>query len=294
MRPTLLLATVALVLGGCNVFEGAYDSVVPATNDPVVLIRDGAAAMDQNRPADAVKILEKAVEKAPEGSVVKDEARVSLATAELQANGLTILDFEAFVSDLTAEFDAAAGKGATGCAAKSFPDDHQIVGDVDLNGVPGYAEIQSKIGVLVRVRGLLAAALGISAAPTADEVRAAVARLRARGASDRIVEAALLNAALAYLATAYDGILAAGGRDLAWVRVAPPAGASYVGYCAPSQTTVDGTKAAVKASMGPIGASVTMLELRAAAYPNSVGSTLITKARDAYEKLRAELDGANG
>lgn len=294
MRLPLSLVAVALVAGGCNVFEGAYDSVVPKTNDPVVLIRDGAAAMDQNRPADAVKILEKAVEKAPEGTLVKDEARVNLATATLQANGLTVLDFEGFVTDLTAEFDGAAGKGATSCAAKSFPNDHTMGGVVDLNGVPGYAEIGSKIAVLKGVRVLLAKALGLSESPTADEVVAAVARLRARGASDRIVEAALLNAALAYLATAYDSILAAGGRDLTWVRVTPPGGASYVGYCAPSQGTVDGAKAAVKASMGPIGASVTMLELRAAAYPNSVGSTLVDKARDAYEKLRAELDGAAG
>lgn len=284
------LPALFVVASGCNVFDSATEAT---SNDPRLLIADAESAMQGGKPEQAVALLEKAVERSEPASFVRSKAQLRLGTAELKVAGVNVLAFERVVTDLSNRFDGPGAMGKSSAPVCSFPADH-VRGDViDLDAVDGYVELRSKTALLARVRSLVAEALGLPALPPPGfDLNARLNAFRAKGADDALVAEALVNASLSFIGTAYDRIATAGGDEISWVKVTPPGGEAYLGYCAPSQAVLDRVKVETACAMTDLSLSVQMLRARARFYPTgALAHELADKAVEAYGRLETELNG---
>ena len=301
LNPLSLLALFGLLFGGCNVLEGFYEEGV--SDDPDVLIEDAEIAIQSGTPEKAVVYLEKAIEKAPEGSPVQKKAQMNLSTALLQSNKISVLTLERMARDLQARFEdksaAAAGKGAYSASQGycSFPEAHTDTVQVDLRDIDGYSEIHESTDVLEEVQSLVNRVLDFEGEDPGERfnIGARIDSLRNEaGFSDEQIATTLLNGSIAYIGTSYDFLVEQGAEDITWYAVTPPESEdAYLGYCAPSEARVEEVKAATACSMGDIRFSVDLLEARAnlPAFRNTLATEIATLADEAYVKLSQEVTG---
>ena len=286
-----------LFFSACNTFEGFYEE--GGSDDPAVLIQDAQYAMQAGTPEEAVAYLEKAIEEAPDESVVETRAQMHLATALLQSTNVGVLTLEEMARDLSDQLEARGGavafKGAAASGFCSFPATHTDTVRINLRDIEGYDEIHQSADVLARVQKLVNDVLdfeGGHPGPTYD-IEAHIDSLRNQeGYSDEQIAEALLNGSVAYMGASYDALVDR-SADVKWYAVTPPGSDdAYLGYCAPSEARVEEVKAETACHMGDIGFSVDLLQARAGLLPGALAEEVVKLADEAYEKLSKELESS--
>ena len=147
--------------------------------------------------------------------------------------------------------------------------------------------------VLAEVQRLVNEALNFSgSAEPQFNIQARIDSLRSRGLSTDDISQALLNSALAYVGSSYNGIVQAGGDQITWYRIHSGQTGYYAGYCAPSQEVVQQVKDETACAMSDIQFSVNLLRSRATFFSaGSLAHEIADKAQEGYDKLQSELDG---
>lgn len=287
-----LAATVvgsALALSGCNVFESFYDS---ADGDAAALTASAQTALQQGDAARAAELFQQALSNASSGSLEQARAADGFATASFERSGVSVLLFGRIAADLTSRFERSSTPSnvpPTGVCSFALPE--RAGQEIVLRTVDGYPALRASVTSIAQTRQLLATAYGIPANPGPSYNTAAlVSALRTRGLSRNEIASALVNLAFAYTATSFDRIANAGGEQIRWYEVFPTTGDSYLGYCAPSSSTLAAVTREASCSLGDIGFSVALLKERARLYPSgSLSSDLIADAETAYQRLSDEI-----
>ena len=288
----------AVALGACNVFEG-ISSDTELSNNVDVLMSDGQRAIQKGDTKEAIRIFTHAVGVTTASTYEGRIARIKLATSKLSDKGVNVLTLQNTAAGLVDELDNVPTTPTFTAAAGSvcsFGAPDTGYAEIDLNAVTGYATLRANTATLVEVRDLIKEALSIGDAPTRAQIDAGLTALRAEGADDNVLAEALADGSVAFTGLAYDAIVAAGGNTVQWVKVRQPSGSVYLGYCAGSQAAYQGLHTQTAAQINVIGASVEMINARAALpmfTDGSVSRTLAAEAREAYVRLKQEL-GTNG
>ena len=150
LRPTLLVAGLALVLGGCNIFEPFYGE--GNANNVEDLMYDARIALQNNDAAGAVVYLERALALEPDNP----EVRITLGQALLQRDDVSVLQLQQ-----VAEF---LGNNASGTITGSiqsvrmdvcnFNDISTAYPVINLGAEDGFVRLELSINVLRRVLNL--------------------------------------------------------------------------------------------------------------------------------------------
>lgn len=289
MRRTPLLLLPALFLGGCNVFEGVGSDL---SSDASVLVSDGRAALGSGNTQQAMRIFQRAVATAANGSYEQRVAKLGLASAMIQNAGINVLTLEALASDLEETTHSSVAPYAMPAGAVcSFGAGEAVVGEIDLATIEGYNALRSNVATLRDAHALILEALDLPGAATRAQIETGIQKLRTQGADTSLLAGALADGAVASIGVAYDRIVKAGAGEIDWL-VLQSGGDRYVGFCAPSASVKARVGGETACALPTIGSSVSMVEVRATFYPaGSMATEVSTKAREAYTTLGRELSG---
>jgi hypothetical protein len=295
-----LAGLLGLSSSACNVFEGLAGES-PLSNNVEVLLTDGQRAIARGDAREAVRIFSHAV------SVTRPEtyegriSRIKLATARLQEKRISVLELQEVAAGIVESLDRLPAAPRTDLnlgAVCSFEAPDTAYDLLDLEAIRGYATLRAHTATLADVRVLIQQALvGIGPVASRAQIQAGLNSLRAEGAEDLVLAEALANGALANIGVAYDAIVTAGDAgNIQWVKVKPPSGDVYLGYCASSQAALNALRTQTSAQIRVIETAVEMVDLRASSLPlfsgDTVSKALVRDARAALERLVQELGAA--
>ncbi len=151
-RSTSVALLAALLLVGCNVFEGAYEA--GSSNDPKVLLIDAEQAMQAGEPEKAVVILEKAAAKTDPATFQGVQVNNLLGDAKLKVAGIGVLQLQQMVDDLNDRIEnGTLGKVSIDpTAVCSFASPDEAVGVVTLDDIQGYTPIRNNPELITEVQ----------------------------------------------------------------------------------------------------------------------------------------------
>lgn len=294
-----LVGMLGLSSSACNVFEGLAGET-DLSNNVEVLLSDGQRAIARGDARESVRIFTHAV------SVTRPEtyegriSRIKLATARLLEKRISVLELQEVATGIVESLDRLPAVPRTDLnlgAVCSFEAPDTAYDLLDLDAIQGYAILRAHTATLADVRVLIQQALGIGPTASRAQIQAGLNSLRAEGAEDLVLAEALANGALANIGGAYDAIVTAGdAANIQWVKVRPPAGDVYLGYCASSQAALNALRTQTSAQIRVIETAVEMVDLRASSLPlfsgDTVSKALVREARAALERLVQELGAA--
>ena len=290
----LLMA--ALLVAGCNVYEGLYEE--GASDDPEVLLEDARIALQRNEPATAAGHLRKALAQTAEGSVLQKRVQIKLASAVLQTEQIDALS----LSQMARTF---SGEG-TGSTAKhqgpvcNFPATHERAlfdptADIDFErlGSTESREARTEAAALI-TRVFSHPGSGSDAVFPCDDagMDAAIADLQHHGLTDAEIAEALVDYAVVVSTESYLDVVAAGGGEATFYYVAAPGGTEYVGTCFPEAAACEATLDRTAANLPQLDCSTRLLQKRAVLLGSSKATELADLARDGYQSLEAGLGAA--
>lgn len=298
-RTAALAVLLGVSLGACNVFEG-ISAEAQLSNNVEVLLSDGQRALEKGRSQEAVRIFTHAVEVTSGTTYEGRIARIKLATAKLQQQRISVLEIQDVATGVVDNLDRIpatprADLGLGSVCSFSAPD--QAYDVINLDAVPGYANLRANTATLAEVRTLIQQALNVGPVATRTQLQAGLSSLRAEGADDILLAEALADGALAALGISFDTIVSAGGAGaIQWVKVKPVSGDVYLGYCASSQAALNALQTQTSAQIDVIESVVEMVDLRAGLSifaSDSASKALVREARAALERLAQELGSAH-
>lgn len=295
----VMLVMLAVLIAGCNVYEGLYEE--GESDNPEVLYDDARIALQQDRPAEAVEHLRKALAFTPDSDVLlRKQIQIKLASAVLQVQEINALSLTRIVDT----FNGASAGGDGVALGKShsqtclFPQSHARLGfdpteDIDFDRLGSPASQQ----VLDESLALIARVFSgdeTSANPTfrCDDpgLDEDIAALQAQGLSNEEIAEALIDFAVAHSTVAYIDIVNAGGDDASFFYVTPPAGDDYIGLCFSNEQTCNSTVAQTTANVNSLDCSTRVLEKRATLLSSTAAHELATLAREGYQNMNTGLE----
>ena len=290
--PRTLILSLSLSLfmtTGCNVMAGFEEEASSVQH----LMEDAEIALQQDHPDKAVTYLKKALAQ----DSTNKKVRIKLATARLEQDDISVLDFTTLSDKINAELQSmqsAAGK--TGPGICSFPATSSYE-PFDPAQISNFDKLETHQSTLQEVQHLIDKVLfgseGSSGARSQENVQQAVERLRGDELSDVHIAEALLNDALAYLVLAYVNVANQGSDDLSFFYVNRPGGGrGYIGYCAPDQETLDELLGAVACHLDELGYAVRLIQARAYLLGSEQALEIARKAEEAYAKLTEQLEAS--
>ena len=285
----LFLSLSLFMVTGCNVMAG-FEEEASSTQH---LMKDAEIALQQDNPDKAVTYLRKALAQ----DSTNKKVRIKLATARLEQDEISVLDFTTLSDKINAELQSmqsAAGKTGPGICSFPATSSYELF---DPTQISNFDKLENHQSTLQEVQHLidkvLFASEGLSGVQSLEDVQRAVERLREDDLSDVDIAEALLNDALAYLVLAYVNIANEGGNDLSFFYVNRPGGGQgYIGYCAPDQETLDQVLGAVACHLDELGYAVRLIQARAHLLGSEQALEIAKKADEAYVKLTEQLDAS--
>ncbi len=291
----LLLLVAVLGVAGCNVFDGLGEG--RDSDNPAVLLTDGARALERGQADTAVRLLRRAVARTSERTYEGRIARLKLASALLMQQRVGILLAQDVANDLVAALDRAPftpldSLPAPSCTTGSA---RQAVGPLGVMSVEGYAQLHAARPVLDSVRILMQFTLGTSLPGSPEQIQGGLASLVAQGADAATLSEVLVNTALVQLGIGYDNLVAAGAdNQVRWIAARETAsGTGVAGACAPSLAFLNTFLLNARSALDFVGSSAELARLRAGYFSEgSAAQMLAIDLGEFYDRLTRGLFGA--
>ncbi len=300
---TFTVFLLALLLAGCNVFEGAQEE--GTSNDPEILLLDAEAALQRNEPDLAVQYLERAEALEPENTALGLRIRAKLSTALLRSVDVDILTIHQLATpftDLPTAYPGSVSAAKTTGLGCKFPATHpSTVFDPRSNPSADLAfnvlgedltdKALKRTGKLIRRIFSLSETDGFEFPCDEPSLDASIATLQ-ESMTNSEISTLLVNYAVVLTTESFQNVVDVGGiadqNDIQFRYVFPPTDPVYISSCTPDVASCEDVTTSVQGDLDNLACSILLLDKRAEILegtPQSLAQELADVAATAHDAL---------